>query len=77
MNYKNHVGHIFGTKELFTEGYTRLHVCGYEGNKIIVQDNREKVNKPRKYKLSTNSKGTFFNFQGKRLYVQYNEEAVS
>lgn len=62
MNYRNYVGYCLDNKG--------LHVCGYEGNKVIIQDNSNGISNPKKYKLSTNSRGTYFTFQGKRVFVE-------
>jgi hypothetical protein len=48
-------------------GNNNLHVCGYEGNKILVQEKvGEKIKKLYIYK---NSKGYYFVLKGKRIYL--------
>lgn len=61
-NYMNYLGHVLENKD--------LHVCGYEGMIILVQNVEGRViRKPRRYGLNKNSKGIYFNFRGKRIYV--------
>jgi hypothetical protein len=61
MNYRQKLGYV-----LEVDG---LHVCGYDGDKIIIQNNKDSIGAVRKYRLTINSKGTFFTYQGKRVYV--------
>lgn len=61
-NFKNKLGYV-------TE-VSGLHICGYMGGVVLYQDNREGTGKQRGAKLHTSSKGTYFNFDGKRVYVE-------
>lgn len=64
-NFKNHLGYV-------TE-VSGLHICGYIGQVVLYQDNREGTGTQRGTKLYTTSKGTYFNFDGKRVYVDKKE----
>lgn len=68
MSYRNYGGYCLGI--------SGIHVCGYLGDKVIIQDNRNGLSKPRKYQLLTNGKGTYFNLKGKRVYVEKIEKEI-
>lgn len=61
MTYRQMMGYVLEDKN--------IHVCGYEREKIIIQNRKHGIIEPRKYQLHTNTKGTYFNFQGKRIFV--------
>lgn len=45
-----------------------FHVCGYMGNKVLIQ-NTDISKKVHSLKLHFSSKGGFFTFEGKRVYI--------
>jgi hypothetical protein len=60
-NFKNRLGYVTDVQG--------LHICGYIGQVVFYQDNSNGTGKKRGTKLHTNSKGTYFNFKGKRVFV--------
>lgn len=46
-----------------------LHICGYEGIKVIVQLKEGENTPTKKLKLYKNTKGEYFNLEGKRMYL--------
>lgn len=54
------IGHII-------DGHREMHVCGYEGNSILIQAHSGAP--MRKYTLYRNSKGVYFNHKNKRIYL--------
>jgi hypothetical protein len=61
-NFRNRLGYVTDVQG--------LHICGYLGQVVLYQDNRNGVGKQRGTKLHKSSKGTYFNFEGKRVYVE-------
>lgn len=51
-----------------------IHVCGYKGNKIIIQTEIGENTPLKTLKLYTNSKGQYFNYEGKRVYLKHTLE---
>lgn len=58
-NFRNHLGYITDDN--------RIHICGYEGNKVLFQAHgSEKV---RKVKIYESTKGVYFNVNQERVYI--------
>ena len=51
-----------------------IHVCGYKGNKIIVQTEIGEDTPLKTLKLYTNNKGQYFNLEGSRIYLRHTLE---
>lgn len=61
-NFKNKLGYVTDVQG--------VHICGYMGNIVLYQDNRNGIGRQRKAKLNTSSKGIYFSLNGKRIYVE-------
>lgn len=48
-----------------------VHVCGYEGNKVLIQsgDYKEGKRTMTKHTIYNNNKGHYFTLKGKRVYL--------
>lgn len=62
-NFKNFVGYVTETRG--------IHICGFLGQVVLFQDNRNGIGKQRGSKLYTTDKGAYFNVDGKRVYLSY------
>ena len=61
-SFRNRLGYV-------TDVYG-IHICGYVGQNVLYQDNRDSTGEQRKAMLYGSSKGTYLNFDGKRVYVE-------
>jgi hypothetical protein len=62
-NFKNYVGYVTDT-----DG---IHICGFFQGIVLFQDNRNGIGKQRGSKLHTTDKGSYFNCNGKRVYLKH------
>jgi len=60
MDYRKQLGYVLKNKD--------IHICGYNDEYVTIQDKSDRVIKS--FKMYDNSKGIYFNYGGKRMYVK-------